>query len=155
MINPTIILTIIFLYFSALLLISYVTSKNSNNQGYYLGNKQSPWLVVAFGLIGDSLSGVTFVSVPGQVGVGNFAYMQMVLGYVLGYLVIAKILLPLYYKWNLVSIYTFLGDRLGTNAQKTGSFFFLLSRTIGAAFRLYIALIVLEVFILHYSIPIL
>lgn len=145
--SATLVLTIICSYFALLLLISYFTARKVGNSGYFLGNKQSPWWVLAFGLIGDSLSGVTFVSVPGQVGTGQFGYMQIVFGYVFGYLVISELLLPIYYKYNLTSIYSYLAQRLGKNSQKTGSFFFLLSRTIGAAFRLYITLIVLNKFL--------
>ncbi len=145
--NATLVLIIILSYFGLLLGISYFTGRKAGNSGYFLGNKQSPWWVLAFGLIGDSLSGVTFVSVPGAVGTGQFGYMQIVFGYVFGYLVISELLLPIYYKYNLTSIYSYLAQRLGKNSQKTGSFFFLLSRTIGAAFRLYITLIVLNKFL--------
>lgn len=134
-------------YFLLLLLISWITGRNADSKGYFLGNKQSPWYLVAFGLIGDSLSGVTFVSVPGAVAAQQFAYMQIVFGYLLGYLVIAQVLLPLYYRLNLTSIYTYLGDRFGHYSQKTGSFFFILSRLIGAAFRLYISATVLQLFV--------
>jgi SSS family solute:Na+ symporter len=145
--SATLVLVIICSYFALLLLISYFTGRKASNSGYFLGNKQTPWWVLAFGLIGDSLSGVTFVSVPGQVGGAQFSYMQIVFGYVFGYLVISELLLPIYYKYNLTSIYSYLAQRLGKNSQKTGSFFFLLSRTIGAAFRLYITLIVLNKFL--------
>ncbi len=133
-------------YFSMLLFIAWYTSKNASSDSYFIGNKQSPWYIVAFGLIGDSLSGVTFISVPGAVGTNQFSYMQMVLGYVVGYLVISQVLLPLYYRLNLTSIYSYLHQRFGTSSQKSGSFFFLISRLVGAAFRLYIALIVLDVY---------
>jgi Na+/proline symporter len=142
-----IILLIIAVYFLLLFTISYFTSRKADQNAYYLGNKASPWYIVAFGLIGDSLSGVTFVSVPGSVGSAEFSYMQMVFGYVLGYAVIAYVLLPLYYKLQLTSIYAYLGQRLGHNAQRTGSFYFILSRLIGAAFRLYISVMVLQLFI--------
>lgn len=142
------------LYFSLLLLISWYTSRNANQQSYFNGNKQSAWYLVAFGLIGDSLSGVTFISIPGAVYNQQFGYMQLVLGYLLGYLVIAMVLLPLYYRLNLTSIYSYLGDRLGNNSQKTGSFFFIVSRLIGAAFRLYISATVLQLFIFdQWNIP--
>lgn len=140
-------LLIIALYFLVLLGLSWWKGRNANAEGYFLGNKSSPWYLVAFGMIGDSLSGVTFVSVPGKVGLEQFAYLQIVLGYLLGYWVIAYILLPLYYKLNLTSIYTYLGGRFGIEAQKTGSVYFLLSRTIGAAFRLFISAKVLQVFL--------
>lgn len=142
-----IILLIIAVYFLLLFTISYFTSRKADQNAYYLGNKASPWYAVAFGLIGDSLSGVTFVSVPGSVGVAGFSYMQMVFGYVLGYVIIAYVLLPLYYRLQLTSIYAYLGQRLGQNSQKTGSFYFILSRLIGAAFRLYISVMVLQLFI--------
>ncbi|MBK6772700.1 MAG: sodium:solute symporter [Ignavibacteria bacterium] len=145
--SPFFIITLILLYFSILLSISWYTGRNATSQSYYLGNKKSPWFLVAFGLIGDSLSGVTFISIPGAVAKDQFSYMQIVLGYLIGYIVIAKVLLPLYYKLNLTSIYSFLGQRLGTSSEKTGSFFFLLSRLIGAAFRLYISAAVLQIFI--------
>ncbi len=140
-------LLIIAAYFLVLLGISWWKGRNADAEGYFLGNKSSPWYLVAFGMIGDSLSGVTFVSVPGKVGVEQFAYLQIVLGYLLGYWVIAYVLLPLYYRLNLTSIYTYLGGRFGLAAQKTGSVFFLLSRTIGAAFRLFISAKVLQVFL--------
>jgi SSS family transporter len=145
--TPLLIISCIAIYFCILLFISWYTSKNANQQSYFIGNRQSAWYLVAFGLIGDSLSGVTFVSVPGAVYNQQFGYMQLVLGYLLGYLVIAKVLLPLYYRLQLTSIYSYLGTRFGKNSQKTGSFFFLLSRLIGAAFRLYISATVLQLFI--------
>lgn len=145
--SPVYIIVFILLYFSILLTISWYTGRNANSQSYYLGNKKSPWFIVAFGLIGDSLSGVTFISIPGAVTKDQFSYMQIVLGYLIGYIVIAKVLLPLYYRLNLTSIYSYLGQRLGTSSEKTGSFFFLLSRLIGAAFRLYISAAVLQIFI--------
>jgi len=136
-------------YFAVLFAISWFTSRKATDSAYYLGNKASPWIAVAFGLIGDSLSGVTFVSVPGAVATGQFGYMQMVFGYLLGYFVIATVLLPLYYKKNLISIYAYLGERFGSNAQKTGSLFFVMSRVVGAAFRLYISATVLQIFIFN------
>lgn len=144
--SPYIILSSVVGYFALLLLIAWYTSRNASSDSYFIGNKQSPWYIVAFGLIGDSLSGVTFISVPGAVGTNQFSYMQMVLGYVIGYLVISQVLLPLYYRLNLTSIYGYLQQRFGTSSQKSGSFFFLVSRLVGAAFRLYIALIVLDVY---------
>src|SRR4026207_763817 len=109
--SPVFILACIAAYFTMLLSIAWDTSRDANNAGYFLGNKRSPWYAVAFGLIGDSLSGVTFISVPGQVGTAQFSYLQIVLGYVLGYVVIAEILLPLYYRLGLTSIYSYLGER--------------------------------------------
>lgn len=145
--SPVLILGCVGAYFCFLLIIAWRTSRNATSAAYYLGNKASPWYAVAFGLIGDSLSGVTFISVPGQVGAGKFAYMQVVLGYVVGYLVIARILLPLYYRLNLVSIYSYLRDRFGTASQKSGALFFLVSRITGAAARLYLAANVIQAFV--------
>lgn len=145
--HPAILAFIIISYFLVLVGISWWKGRNANDESYFLGNKSSPWYLVAFGMIGDSLSGVTFVSVPGEVGLKNFYYLQIVLGYMAGYLVIAKVLLPLYYRLNLTSIYSYLGSRFGFASQSTGSFYFLLSRTIGAAFRLYISAGVLHLFL--------
>ena len=137
-------LFILICYFGLLILISWLTSKNSDNTSFYTGNKKSPWYIVAFGMIGASLSGVTFLSVPGWVATTNFGYMQTVLGYMLGYLVIALVLLPLYYKMNLTSIYTYLEKRFGNFSYKTGAGYFLLSRIIGASFRLFLVASVLH-----------
>ncbi len=135
-------------YFGLLFFISRVTTKKQvDNQTFFLANRQSPWYVVAFGMIGTTFSGVTFISVPGWVGDTQFSYFQMVLGYIIGYTVIATILMPLYYRLNLTSIYGYLEKRFGHFSYKTGSFFFLLSRSIGAAFRLYLVAIVFQVFI--------
>jgi Na+/proline symporter len=125
-------------YFGLLILISWLTSKNSDSTSFYTGNRKSPWFLVAFGMIGASLSGVTFLSVPGWVASTHFGYMQTVLGYMVGYLIIALVLLPLYYRLNLTSIYTYLEGRFGTVAYKTGAAYFLLSRIIGASFRLFL-----------------
>ena len=148
--SPTIILITIIIYFAFLFIISYFTGKNANNETFFVGNKKSPWFVVAFGMIGASLSGVTFISVPGWVGTSDFSYLQMVLGYLLGYFFIAKILLPIYYNLNLTSIYTYLEKRFGHYSYKTGASFFLLSRSIGAAFRLFIVANVLQLVIFEY-----
>jgi Na+/proline symporter len=134
-------------YFALLLAIAWVTSRRASEAGYFLGNKNSPWWLIAFGLIGDSLSGVTFISVPGEVGTKHFSYLQVVLGYVLGYVVIAQVLLPLYYRLNLTSIYSYLGQRFGPATQRTGAFFFVLSRTLGAAARLFLAVNVFQTFV--------
>lgn len=142
--SSTLILGIILAYFALLILISQLTSRGANNKSFFIGNKNSPWYLVAFGMIGTSLSGVTFISVPGWVGDSNFSYMQMVLGYLLGYAVIAFVLLPLYYRLNLTSIYTYLEQRFGFWSYKTGAFYFLLSRTIGASFRLFLVANVLQ-----------
>src|SRR4030095_10450513 len=147
--SPALILACICGYFVFLLLIAWYTSRNAGNDAYFLGNRASPWYVVAFGLIGDSLSGVTFISVPGQVGKSNFSYLQIVFGYVIGYAVIGAILLPLYYRLRLTSIYSYLLTRFGPNAQKTGALFFLISRTVGAAAPLYLAASVIQVFVFN------
>ncbi|MFM1874540.1 MAG: hypothetical protein RL266_277 [Bacteroidota bacterium] len=142
--SPALILSIIAAYFVMLFIIGKVTSKGADNESFFIGNKNSPWWVVAFGMIGTSLSGVTFISVPGWVGTSQFSYMQMVLGYLVGYTVIATVLMPLYYRLNLTSIYTYLDERLGRYSYRTGASFFLLSRTIGASFRLYLVAGVLQ-----------
>ncbi len=143
--QPTYILLLIAAYFLALILISYFTGKNANNDAFFKANRQSPWYIVAFGMIGASLSGVTFISVPGWVEASQFSYMQVVLGYILGYLVIGTVLLPLYYKMNLTSIYTYLESRFGTYSYKTGASFFLLSRIVGSSFRLFLVANVLQI----------
>lgn len=136
-------------YFVILLAVAYFTSRNSNNDSFFIGNKNSNWMLVAFGMIGTSLSGVTFVSVPGTVGTAGFAYFQVVIGYLLGYLVIAFVLLPLYYRLNLTSIYNYLQHRFGMVSYKTGALFFIISRTLGATARLYLVINVLQLFILQ------
>ena len=139
------ILLIIVVYFSALLLISaLVGRKNSDNDTFFLGNKKSPWWVVAIGMVGSSVSGVSFVSVPGMVGKIGFSYMQTVLGFFVGYLIIANVLLPLYYRLNLTSIYSYLETRFGKYSYKTGAAFFLLSRTIGSGIRLFLVTLILQ-----------
>lgn len=145
--SPTLIIICIALYFGGLLLIAYLTSKNSTAESYFSGNHASPWYAVAFGMIGDSLSGVTYISVPGKVGGANFSYLQLVLGYFVGYFIISKVLLPIYYKMNLISIYTYLETRFGRHTQKTGAFFFILSRILGASGRLYLAAGVIQFFV--------
>ena len=127
--------------------IAYFTSKNSTADSYFLGNKASPWYAVAFGMIGDSLSGVTYISVPGKIGTSSFSYLQLVLGYFIGYFIISKVLLPIYYKMNLISIYTYLETRFGRHTQKAGAFFFILSRILGASGRLYLATGVIQFFV--------
>ena len=144
MLSPLVILSIVVGYFTLLCLISRWTSQQADNQTFFTGNRDSKWYLVAFGMIGTSLSGVTFISVPGWVATSQFSYMQMVLGYLLGYAVIAFILLPLYYRMGLTSIYTYLETRMGPRAYQTGAGFFLLSRTIGASFRLYLVAIVFQ-----------
>jgi len=152
--SPTIILSVIIGYFLVLIVVSRLTSKGADNQDFFNAKRQSPWYLVAFGMIGATLSGVTFISVPGWVEASEFSYMQMVIGYLLGYLIIGGILMPMYYKLNLTSIYTYLEGRFGRLSYKTGAGFFLLSRVIGASFRLYLVAIVLQQFVLgQYGIP--
>ena len=138
----------VIIYFGVLLAVAKITGKNSNNMSFFIGNKNSNWMLVAFGMIGTSLSGVTFVSVPGAVGKDGFHYLQITIGYLIGYVAIAYVLLPIYYKMNLTSIYNYLETRLGFNAYKTGASFFVLSRTLGATARLYLVVKILQVFIL-------
>lgn len=143
--NPILVFSVIAGYFALLMLIARLTSKDSGSEAFFTGNRQSPWYLVAFGMIGASLSGVTFISVPGEVGNSNWSYFQIVLGYLVGYFVIATVLLPLYYRLNLVSIYQYLDSRFGKKSYKTGAFFFLISRVIGASFRLFLVAGVLQI----------
>jgi SSS family transporter len=142
--SPELVLTILLGYFAMLVVVAWYTSRGATTDSFFTANKSAPWYLVAFGMIGTSLSGVTFISVPGAVGGQSFSYFQMVLGYLPGYAFIALVLMPLYYKLNLVSIYSYLDERFGFWSHKTGSFFFLLSRTIGSAFRLFLAALVLQ-----------
>jgi SSS family transporter len=142
--DPQVVLSVISAYFLLLFLISWFTSRQVTADTFFTGDRQSPWFLVAFGMIGASLSGVTFISVPGEVGNSNFYYFQVVLGYTVGYFTIAKVLLPLYYRLNLISIYSYLEDRFGFWSYKTGSFFFLLSRALGSSLRLYLVASVLQ-----------
>ncbi|MEX2590485.1 MAG: sodium:solute symporter [Chitinophagales bacterium] len=150
--SPPLILLFIGLYFAVLLLISWWTSRGADNDSFFIGERKSPWYLVAFGMIGTSLSGVTFISIPGVVGNfsspnGQFSYMQLVLGYLLGYLIIGTVLMPLYYRLQLTSIYGYLEQRFGNASYKTGAAYFLLSRSIGASFRLFLVAIVLQKFV--------
>jgi Na+/proline symporter len=149
--GSVLLLSIVLSYFAILLGIAFYTSRHSNNESFFIGNKSSKWWLVAFGMIGTSLSGVTFISVPGLVGRPGegFNYFQVVIGYWLGYFVVAFVLLPIYYKLNLTSIYTYLEKRLGTISYRTGALFFILSRTLGATLRLYLVIKVLEKFVLQ------
>ncbi len=161
--SPLLVFSIIAGYFFILIFISHLTSKNTSNETFFTGNRQSPWFVVAFGMIGASLSGVTFISIPGEVGAlispaeptyKAFSYFQLVLGYLLGYFVIANVLMPMYYRLNLVTIYTYLDERFGIKTYKTGSLFFLLSQTMGASLRLFLVAGVLQIaFFDTYGIP--
>ncbi|PHR69060.1 MAG: sodium:solute symporter [Lutibacter sp.] len=142
--NPTTILLLIAGYFGLLLLVSFLTGKNDSNETFFKANKQSPWYVVAFGMIGASLSGVTFISVPGMIGGQQFAYMQGVFGFFVGYLIILFVLLPIYYRLNVTSIYQYLEQRFGTVSYKTGAAFFMLSRVTGASFRLFLVALAMQ-----------
>ncbi|WP_346861699.1 sodium:solute symporter [uncultured Draconibacterium sp.] len=143
--NPYLVLGIVLGYFFVLVGISWLTSRNADTQAFFTANRKSPWYLVAFGMVGATLSGVTFISVPGEVGNSAFSYLQFVFGNIVGYWLVAGILLPLYYKLNLVSIYSFLDQRFGPRSYKTGSFFFLISKLIGAAFRLFLVAGVLQI----------
>ncbi len=147
--SSTLLLSFVIGYFVLLLVVAYFTSRNSNNDSFFIGNKKSNWMLVAFGMIGTSLSGVTFVSVPGTVGSAAFSYFQVVIGYLIGYFVVAFVLLPLYYRLNLTSIYNYLQHRFGMVSYKTGALFFIISRTLGATARLYLVINVLQLFILR------
>ena len=147
MLSPEIILITVLSYFAILTLISYLTSKEDNNKVFFNANNNSNWLVVAFGMVGASLSGVTFISVPGWVDESQFTYFQVVLGYLIGYLVVASVLLPIYYRLGLTSIYEYLDERFGKNSYFVGSIFFLISRILGASFRLFLVAIVFQEFI--------
>ena len=145
--NPILILAVFLLYTVLLFVIAHFTSRKSDNATFFTGNRKSPWFVVAYGMIGASLSGVTFMSVPGGVYSGQFTYLPLVLGYVIGYAVIAFVLLPLYYKLNLTSIYSYLEIRFGSKSEKTGAAFFILSRLLGSALRMYLVVFVLYEFV--------
>lgn len=153
--NSYIILFIIAAYFGILLLIAWITGrKSSNNEAFFLGNRKSPWYIVSIGMVGASLSGVTFISVPGMVRSIDMTYMQTVLGFFVGYILIAKILLPLYYKLQLTTIYSYLRDRIGPHSYKTGASFFLLSKIVGAAARLYLVVLILQHYVFNtWNIP--
>jgi len=143
--NPYLVIGIVLGYFLILIVVSLLTSRKADSQTFFTGNRKSPWYVVAFGMVGTAISGVTFVSVPGEVGNSAFSYLQFIFGNIVGFWVVAAVLLPLYYRLNLVSIYTFLNQRFGIYSHKTGSFFFLVSKLIGSAFRLFIVAVVLQI----------
>ncbi|TQI70213.1 Na+/proline symporter [Gramella sp. Hel_I_59] len=145
--QPYQVLILIAAYFAVLILISYFTGRGGSNAEFFKANKQAPWYLVAFGMIGASLSGITFISIPGTVETDSFSYFQVVLGYTVGYAVIGQVLLPLYYKLNLTSIYTYLDTRFGNASYKTGASFFLLSRVVGASFRLFLVANVLQLIV--------
>jgi SSS family transporter len=143
--NPFLVFFIVAGYFMILLAIAWFTGRKATTDTFFIANRKSPWYLVAFAMIGATISGVTFISVPGEVGNSAFSYLQFVMGNVVGYWLVAGFLLPVYYRMNLISIYSFLGERLGKYSHKTGSFFFILSKLIGAAFRLYLAAGVLQI----------
>lgn len=143
--TPLIVFGVIAAYFGMLMTISYFTSKKSDNNTFFTGNKASPWYLVAYGMVGASLSGVTFISVPGEVGNTAWTYLQFVMGNMVGYAVIAFVLIPLFYRLNLISIYEYLKDRFGMKSYRTGASFFIISQTIGASFRLFLAALVLQI----------
>ncbi len=145
--SPLLILSIVVGYFLVLLLVSYFTSRNATNESFYVGDRNSKWYLVAFGMIGTSLSGITFISIPGTVEKSQFGYMQVVIGYLIGYLVVAYVLLPLYYRLNVTSIYTYLQQRFDNWAYRTGAIYFLISRVIGASLRLFLVALVLQTFV--------
>ena len=147
MLTPTAILSLILGYFAVLIGISYWTGRQESNTVFFQANRNAPWYLVAFGMVGASLSGVTFISVPGWVAATQLTYFQVVLGYGIGYFVVAYFLLPLYYRYHITSIYEYLGQRLGPNSHLTGAAFFFLSRVLGAAFRLFLVALVLQQFI--------
>lgn len=148
--QPIHVLILIITYFSFLVFIAHHTGKEDSNDSFFKANKSSPWYLVAFGMIGASLSGVTFISVPGDVGTNMFGYMQVVFGYLFGYIVITFLLLPIYYRFNVTSIYEYLGSRFGVLSQQTGAAFFFVSRVLGAAFRLFLVASVLHEFVFKY-----
>jgi Na+/proline symporter len=143
--DPLLILALVGIYFVMLISISVITGKNANNESFFLGNRKSPWVVVAIGMVGASLSGVTFVSVPGYVTSVGYTYMQMVAGFFVGYIVIAFVLLPLYYRLNLTSIYSYLNRRFGESSYKTGALLFIASKIVGASARLYLMAVVFQI----------
>lgn len=145
--TPFIVILTIAIYFIVLFGISYLSSRNTDSEGFFIGNRKSPWFLVAIAMIGSSISGVTFVSVPGMVGANNFAYLQMVLGFVVGQIIIAFVLIPLFYKMNLVSIYEYLENRFGIKSYKTGAWFFFISKMLGASVRLFLVCITLQLLV--------
>ena len=145
--TPAVVLIAIFAYFIVLFGISYIVRHRADNQGFFVGNRKSPWYVVAFAMIGSMISGVTFISVPGMVAASGFSYLQMVLGFVVGQILIAYVLVPLFYKMNLVSIYEYLENRFGMSSYRTGAWFFFISKMLGAAVRLFLVCVVLQLLV--------
>jgi Na+/proline symporter len=145
--SPLFVLITIAAYFAVLFFISYLTGRKADNAGFFSGNRKSPWYVVAFSTIGAAISGVTFVSVPGMVATGGFSYLQMVLGFTVGQLLIAFVLIPLFYRMNLISIYEYLENRFGISTYKTGAWFFFVSKMLGASIRLFIVCVALQLLV--------
>ena len=145
--SPILILGIFLAYTTLLFLVTWITARRADSQSFFIGNRKSPWFVVAYGMIGASLSGVTFMSVPGWVTDTQFSYMVVVLGYLVGYIIIATVLMPLYYRLKLTSIYSYLEQRFGFWSYKTGAGFFILSRTLGASLRMFLVINVLQIFV--------
>ncbi len=145
--TPTVVLITIFIYFAVLFGISYMVGRRADNQGFFVGNRKSPWYIVAIAMIGSPISGVTYVSVPGMVTASGFSYLQMALGFVVGQLLIAYVLVPLFYRMNLVSIYGYLENRFGLSAYRTGAWFFFISKMLGAAVRLFLVCVVLQLLV--------
>ena len=142
--STSLVLTVLLAYFLLLILVGFVTTRKVNSEMFFTANRNSPWYLVAFGMIGTTLSGVTFISIPGEVGNTHWTYLTLVFGNCVGYIVIALVLLPLFYRQNLVSIYSWLGTRFGEKARLMGSFFFIVSQLVGASFRLFLVVGVLQ-----------
>ena len=145
--SPAVISITIVAYFIILFTISYIAGRKADNEGFFVGNRKSAWYVVAFAMIGSTISGVTFVSVPGMVQASSFSYLQMVLGFIVGQFIIAFVLVPLFYRMNLVSIYEYLENRFGASSYKTGAWFFFISKMLGAAVRLFLVCLTLQLLI--------
>jgi len=146
--SPVLLFCILIAYFGLLMGVAWLTSRNATNDSFFIGNHNSNWMLVAFGMVGTTLSGATFISVPGAVGHDGFGYAQILIGYVIGYIAVAFILLPLYYRLGLTSIYHYLDVRLGRRAYQSGASFFILSRLLGATARLYLVVNILQAIIL-------
>ena len=152
--SPISIIVTMLAYFAMLFTISYIAGKKADNAGFFIGNRKQPWYIVAFAMIGASISGVTYVSVPGMVASSGFSYLQMVLGFVVGQFVIAFLLVPLFYKMNLVSIYEYLNDRFGFSSYRTGAWFFFISKMLGASVRLFLVCLTLQLLVFEpYHLP--
>ena len=142
--SPAVISITIVAYFIILFTISYIAGRKADNEGFFVGNRKSAWYIVAFAMIGSTISGVTFVSVPGMVQASSFSYLQMVLGFIVGQIIIAFVLVPLFYRMNQVSIYEYLENRFGSSSYKTGAWFFFISKMLGAAVRLFLVCLTLQ-----------